>query len=165
MQRKFIKIYFFNFHSNLICQDILVVMFGISFMAFYVYITSLKLIPDIFPPVTFSIFIIVSVGYSCLLYNIIFEFSNLDIWNQNKIILISFLAAVSSYIYKDKIKSKITRELLKYTFEILSIVTIHFSLYDKNMSDLSIFLYSFSGAYIIWEAIFQYKSANNLGNR
>ncbi len=140
-------------------------MFGISFMVFYVYVTSLNLIPNIFPPVTFSIFILVSVGYSCLLYNIIFEFSSFDLWNQNKIILISFLMAVSSFMYKDKIKSIITRELLKYTFEILSIVSMHFSLYDKNMSDLSIFLYSFSSAYIIWEAIFQYKSANNLRNK
>jgi hypothetical protein len=133
-------------------------------MAFYIYNTSLKLIPNLFPPVTLSIFIFVSIGYSCLLHNIIFEFSSFDLWNQNKIILFSFLGAICSYIYKDKIKHVITSELLKYAFEILSVVSMHLSLYDTSMTDFSIFLYALSSSFIFWEVICQYKSSNNINN-
>lgn len=131
-------------------------------MVFYIYIISLKLIPNIFPPATLTIFILVSIGYSCLLHNIIFEFSSFDLWDQNKIILISFISAISSYIYKDKIKLIITSEFIKYSFEVASAVSIHLRLYDKNMSDWTVFLYTFSCAYIFWETIFQYKFANYL---
>jgi len=123
------------------------------------------MIPNVFPPATLTIFILVSIGYSCLLHNIIFEFSSFDLWDQNKIILISFISAISSYIYKDKIKLIITREFMKYSFEVVSAVSIHLSLYDKNMSDWTTFLYTFSCAYIFWEAFFQYKFANYFKKR
>jgi hypothetical protein len=133
-------------------------------MVFYIYKTSLKLIPNLFPPVTLSIFIFVSIGYSCLLHNIIFEFSSFDLWSQNKIILFSFLGAICSYFYKDKIKHVITSELLKYAIEISSVVSIHLSLYDTSMTDLSIFLYTFSCSYIFWEVIRQYKLSININD-
>jgi len=131
-------------------------IFGLLFMLLYIYVMILKLIPSFirgFSQITF-----VSIVYSYCLNSIFFEFSEIELWNQNKIILFTFFIVSTSFIFKNRIKNIITDYFLKTSFEIVSAITMHLSLYDKNMSDLSTLMYSFSFTFIFLKISNRYLS-------
>ncbi len=131
-------------------------IFGLLFMLLYIYVMILKLIPSFirgFSQITF-----VSIVYSYCLNSIFFEFSEIELWNQNKIILFTFFIVSLSFIFKNRIKNIITDYFLKTSFEIVSAITMHLSLYDKNMSDLSTLMYSFSFTFIFLKISNRYLS-------
>jgi hypothetical protein len=120
----------------------------------YIYVMILKLIPSFLRG--FSQIIFVSIVYSYFIHNIFFEFSEIDLWDQNKIILFTFFVVMTSYLFKNRIRNIMTDFFIQTTFEIVSVVTMHLSLYDKNMTDLSTLIYSFSFTFIFWKICHRY---------
>jgi len=129
-------------------------VFGLLAILLYIYVMILKLIPSFLRG--FSQIIFVSIVYSYFLHNIFFEFSEIDLWGQNKIIIFTFFVVMTSYLFKNRIRHIMTDFFIQTTFEIVSVVTMHLSLYDKNMTDLSTLIYSFSFTFIFWKIFDRY---------
>lgn len=136
----------------------MVVIFSLLFTLFYVYIFILRMIPNWMSG--FKAYVFVAIVYCCFLYNIFFEFLDFDIRDQNAMFILLFFVATISYIFKNEIKNLIKTEYLNSIIEIVSAVSIHLCLYDKNMSETCVFLYSFSFTFITFKVFHRYLSTN-----
>jgi len=132
----------------------MVLLYGVSFLVFYFYISLLQLIPRWFA--SQSMFVFVSIVYSVILYKVIYEFESFDVLNQHIIIVFSFFFVIALYTFKFQIKYIFSADLMKYSIQIISILSIHICLYDKYMSDVSIFLYYLSFTHIFLDYFVQY---------
>ncbi len=136
------------------CQDMVLISFSLSFMGFYTYVSLFKIIPNYFA--TLRSFVFISTVYVYLLHRVFYDFSSFDLWNQNTIIIYCLIVVITSYYFKEKIKCVVNQNLIKNIFQIVSIISIHLSLYDTNMSNNSVFLYSLSFAFIFLEIFYHY---------
>jgi len=137
----------------------MVLVFGLLFVVIYIYVALLKLIPGFFRG--FSLIIFVTIIYSYFLHNILCEFSDFDLWDQNVIIIFSAFIVTASFIFKENIKTILTIDYMQIVIEALAVLTMHLTLYDSVMSLFSTFLYSSSFTYIFWKILHRYLLKND----